>query len=527
MSTSPPDEFGTLVDLVEDRVADKGNEPLVHFMDQTYSYREMVDNADAVADQLIDRGISKGDKVATLLHNSPEYLAVWFGIAKAGAVMVPLGVHLLSDRIEYILRDSAANAIVLENGTREAYQTIRDAVEVEREFSLGEQNNTAVFTEPIDVSGSDTVASISRSPKRSDPMSILYTSGTTGEPKGVLLPHFSYVNTGWEFAFNALDLDETDRLFTSLPLFHLNAQQTTVMGSICAGTDFVLEREFNPSTFWDRLRRYDVTVFNYLGTMITNLYKQEQTPDDDDNPAIYGVGAEAPVELLGDFETRFDVQLIEGYGLTETATIATINPVDDPRHGSIGKSLSYTEVEVVDQDDRPLPPGEIGEITVRFTEPNSFMSGYYGRPEETVSAWRNLRLHTGDLGYKDDDGYFYFVDRKDYAIRRHGTILSSFEIENVINDHPDVRETAVFGVSDGQGEEHVTAVIVPKPETGVTPVEITDYCTQRLEYYKIPRYVKIVKDVPKTPTERIKKHELADQNLTDAWDREVGYELTG
>jgi acyl-CoA synthetase (AMP-forming)/AMP-acid ligase II len=520
-----PDDHETVTTLLADRAASKGDSPFVHTADRTYSYRELHRDSNAVANALVERGVQPGDRICTFLENSPEYLATWFGIAKAGAVMVPLNADLRDDGLAYVLRDSTARAIVLDASTRENYETIRGGeTDVETEFLLGEAPPGSSYRPFGELLDGERATAPDRSRQGADPMSIIYTSGTTGKPKGVILPHYSYITTGSILVDKVLD-GEDGRAFTTLPLSHCNAQQTTVTGSLLAGTDFALYAEFDPDRFWDQIRRHDATVFNYIGTMITNLHNADERPDDADNPAVYGVGADAPPAVIDEFEPRFDIQLIEGYGLTETATVAALNPTDAPRRGSIGKPLSWMEMEIVDEQDRPLPPGEEGEIVVRPREPNSFMLGYHDRPEETVDAWRNLWFHTGDIGYKDEDGYFYFVDRKAYAIRRPGGNVSSYEVESVLSDHPDLKEAAVFGVPAERGAEAVKAVVVPKPGRRPTPVDIVDYCDGKLAYFKVPRYIDIREELPKTTTERVKKYELIGETTQDVWDRERGYEL--
>ena len=526
MSGEAPEQYETITSLLTDRAASEGESPLVHTADRVCSYREIHRDSNAIANALVERDVEPGDQICTFLENSPEYVAVWFGIAKAGGVMVSLNADFRDEALAYVLRDSAATSIVLDSSTRENYETIRDDDnDIETEFLLGEAPPGADYRSFEELLDADRTAPPGRSRRGSDPMSTIYTSGTTGKPKGVILPHYSYLNTGREFVDRMLSIGSEDRLFTTLPLSHCNAQQLTVTGSILAATDFVLYPEFDPERYWDQIRRHDVTVFNYLGAMITNHHNTDERPDDADNPAEYGIGAGAPPEIIEQFESRFDVRLVEGYGLTETATTAAINPMDAPRRGSIGKPLSYTEIEIVDEQDRPLPPSEEGEIVVRPTRPNSFMLGYHNKPEETIDAWQNLWFHTGDIGYRDEDGYLYFVDRKVYAIRRPGGNVSSYEVESVLSNHPALKEATVFGVPDDRGNEAVKAVVVPKPGRSPTPVDVVSYCDGKLAYFKAPRFVDIRDELPKTPTERVKKYELMSESNRDVWDREKGYEL--
>lgn len=520
--------YTTVPDLLDDRVDAHADDPLMFYQDDVYTYGDIDEMASTIACSLAEEGVEKGDHVATFLYNSPKYLALWFGIAKLGAVMVPINVSLKADGLSYIVDDSGAEVVVLEGETRENYETARDDLdEVETEYLL---DGTGEGYRPFD----DLLASDREQPPevtvaQDDPMCVIYTSGTTGLPKGVLLPHYSYVNTGREFV-DLVDLDEDDRPFTSLPLFHCNAQQLTVMGAMLVGTSFAMARWFSASSYWDQIRKYDATVFNYLGTMISVLNNREPSDDDADNPAVYGVGAAAPAEIVDEFEERYDVELVEGYGLTETGTLAIFNqPGEDnaTNEGSIGRPVSYTEVDVVDDDGWPVDAGEQGEIVVRPTRPNSVMLGYYEKPEKTVEDWQNLWFHTGDIGYRDEDGRFYFVDRKAYTIRRRGENIATQEVEQVLNDHPAVDESAIVGVPSDLGEEDVKAYVITNDGESVTPESVLSHCEERLAYFKVPRYVEFVDEFPKTATERVEKYKLKERGVGEAWDRKAeGYEVS-
>lgn len=527
MSESTRPKQQTIPEVVEQKARELGDAPLLQFENQTYSYREIEQRSNRMANALLDHGVSKGDVVSVFLENSPHYLTLWFSIAKIGALMVPINVDHRDETLAHILRNSDPGTIVVDEQTRRNYETVRNEFRDDLvELTIGETTGSRYQRfDDISVEYANDSPDVEINP--GDPMGIIYTSGSSGRPKGVVLPHYSYVNTGWEYAQNVFDIDADNRLFTTLPLFHCNAQQTTVMGAMVSETDFVLEARFSPESFWERIREHDVTHFNYIGSMIPLLYKQDERPNDADNPARYGIGAAAPVEIIEEFEERFDVTLIEGYGLTETATVATVNKPDSRRVGSIGKSLSYTRVDIVDEDDKPVPPGDIGEIVVRPTEANTTMKRYYRQPDKTVDAWQNLWFHTGDLGYKDEDGYVYFVDRKEYAISKQNETISSFEIERVITEHPDIQEVSVFGVPSERNDEDIKAVVLPKQDADITPVDIIRHCEDHLPYFKLPRYVELVDELPKTPTERVKKYKLKQQGNSDAWDRENGYELIG
>jgi acyl-CoA synthetase (AMP-forming)/AMP-acid ligase II len=344
-----------------------------------------------------------------------------------------------------------------------------------------------------------------------------------------MLPHFSYINTGWEFV-DHVDLTTEDRPFTTLPLFHCNAQQLTTMGTMLAETDFALMRWFSASNFWDQIRRYEGTLFHYIGTMIQVLYNQDERPDDADHDVRLGIGAAAPQDIIPAFEERFGLELLEGYGQTELATAATsVRPGESHKsaEGKIGEVWDHLELRIVDEHDDPVPQGEEGEIVARPTRPNTVMLGYYGKPEKTVETWKNLWLHTGDLGKVDEDGELRFVDRMAFFIRRRGENVSSYEVENAVASHDAVEESAAIGVPSELGEEDIKIVVRTKPGRSVEPLELVKHCEARLAYFKVPRYVEFTDSFPKTETERIRKNELKEAGIGDAWDREeAGYEVS-
>lgn len=520
-------DYRDVKSLVEGKAADRNDAPLLHYDGESYSYAEINARANAIAHSLADRGIERGDNVCAFLHNSPEFLSLWFGVNKLGAVLVPINVSLKADGLAYVVGDADADLIVLEEATRENYETARgDLSGVAHEYLLDGEGGEGYrpFTE---LQAGDRESNPKVDVAEDDCACIIYTSGTTGLPKGVMLPHFSYVNTGWEFV-DHVDLDGDDRPFTTLPLFHCNAQQLTVTGSMLADTDFAMMGWFSASDFWDQVRAYDATMFHYIGTMIQVLFNRDERPDDGDHDVRLGIGAAAPQDIIPAFEERFDLKLLEGYGQTELATAASaVDPEKSHQsaEGKIGRVWDHLELRIVDENDDPVPQGEEGEIVARPTRPNTIMLGYYGKPEETMETWRNLWHHTGDIGKVDDDGDLQFVDRKSFFIRRRGENVSSYEVENAVASHSAVEESAAIGVPSDLGEEDIKIVVKTKPGKSVEAVEIVEHCEAKLAYFKVPRYVEFVSSFPKTETERIRKSEL-EAAAGDAWDREEDdYEL--
>ena len=317
-----------------------------------------------------------------------------------------------------------------------------------------------------------------------------------------------------------------DVYFTSLPVFHANARYLSILPAMLADAKVVIYERFSASRFWDQIRNTDATIFNTLGAVGMFLHNQPLKPDDGDNPAKICLCAPMPPEIITDFEDRFKVKAMELYGLTETGAIV-YNPSSRNKPGSCGKATKSFEVVILDEDDQIVPPGVLGEIACRGRYPWAMSVGYYNMPDRTAETYRNFWFHTGDSGYIDEEGYLYFRDRiKDY-IRRRGENISSSEIEAVINAFPKVLESAAVAVKSEVGEDEVKIVIVPKPGEEISPVELLDFCQDRMPYFAVPRYVEFVENLPKTPNEKTQKAKLREEGITgNTWDREsIGYQV--
>ncbi len=282
----------------------------------------------------------------------------------------------------------------------------------------------------------------------------------------------------------------------------------------------VLSDKFSASRFWEEIRKYKATQFNYLGAVIPILAKQPPRPDDLDNPVRIALGAGCPQAVMDEVEKRFGLKCLEGFGMSETGIPIHVT-VNDRRPGSCGKVLDIYEIKLVDDEDEEVPVGEPGEIIFRPREPFTMMLGYYHMPEKTLEAYRNLWFHTGDLAKRDEDGYFYFVDRKKDALRRRGENISSFEVERAINTHPSVLESAAVAVRSELAEDEVKICVVLKPGATLTPEDLIAHANERMPYFAVPRYVEFMESLPKTPTERVQKYLLKQAGVTpDTWDRE-------
>jgi crotonobetaine/carnitine-CoA ligase len=319
---------------------------------------------------------------------------------------------------------------------------------------------------------------------------------------------------------------EDDILYTGLPFFHGNAQGITIGPAILADAKAVIVDRFSASRLWDDCRRWNCTEANYIGGIIPILLKQDEREDDGDNPVRLMVGAAAPKDEWHAFQQRFNTKILEVYGMTE-CYCCLVSPYDAPSAGACGKAITGWDVRIVDADDKECKPGALGEFVARPNRKFIGTTGYYNKPEATLELFRNGWIHTGDLGRMDEDGYFFFVDRKKQALRRRGENISSFVVESVINSHEAVLESCVVGVPSELGEEEVKAVVVLKDGHSVSEEELIRWCEPRLAYFAIPRYIAIRRSMPRTPSERVEKFKLKAEGITvDCWDREEsGIEL--
>jgi carnitine-CoA ligase len=508
----------TVSALLEARAAATPDAPFVTFEGDTVSYGEIVARADRAAAGLAERGIVPGTKVAVLLPNSLEILETWFACSLMGAVLVPVNTGLVGDGLRYILEHSEAELLVVDDSLLDTLERAYPiAAGLSRRFVRGDSGGAPSGYEPY----AALTAAGDHGPRATvgpgTLASILYTSGTTGLPKGVMNCHNSYVTAAVEFTRNYVRMREDDVLYTSLPLFHVNAQSLSTLGSIVSGRPLILSPRFSASRFFDDLASHEATVFNYIGAMLTMLYKQPESASDADNKVRLTVGGAAPAELWRAFEQRFGLEVLEIYGLTETATFCCGSPPDAIRPGRIGKPVAWAEVKVVHENDAELPADEPGEIVIRPQREDVLFQGYYKNEEATAEAMRGGWFHSGDRGSKDADGYLAFIDRLKDSIRRRGENISSYEVERVVNDHPAVAESAAYGVPSDLGEDDVMVTVIARE--GFAPDELIAHCEERMAKFMVPRYVRVAPELPKTATQRVQKFELRKLGVEGAWDR--------
>jgi len=519
---------GNLKELIEKKAAENGNKSYCLYEDRVITYEKVHQDSNIIAHNLRKLGVKKGDPVLVFLYNSPEYIMIWFALAKLGAVMVPINTALRRNDLTHIIEDSEARTIVIESELLDGYKELRDRGGIEREILIrtkpsDDLEHMIPFENLLKEGSSD---DLDTEINVSDPMCIMYTSGTTGKSKGVVLPHFCYVNSGREMARYAR-LKPGDRMLTALPLFHIGAQLVVALSAMIANIDFALIKRFSASKFWDQARKYNCNVVHCIITLAHILYRQKEKPDDADNPAERALGGGMAEAIWEKFEHRFGVTYLAFYGLTETGCLCTYTPrTNKIKVGSIGLPVPYQRVEIVNDNDEILPPYAHGEIVIRPELPYSMMLRYHKNPEATLEAWRNLWFHTGDIAYRDEEGYFFFVGRRNYFIRCRGENVSAEEVEGVINTYQKVKESAVVGVPGEIGDEDIKAFVVPK-EGPITPEEIVHWCEERLAYFKIPRYIEFLDELPLTAeVNRVERYKLKERGIGNAWDREsAGYKI--
>ncbi|MCL5957737.1 MAG: AMP-binding protein [Chloroflexi bacterium] len=516
--------------VLERQAAKYGDRTFLYFKDKEFGYRDLDFAASKVACGLQKVGIGKGDKVAIVMDNCPEFLFLWLGLSKLGAIEVPINTAHKGDLLIYMLGKSDSCTVVLHSQYLDRVAPVLDNTpKIETVVVL---DTTGQGMPKLDKRVLDWAQVVDNDGgyKRedvlwSDPFVIMFTSGTTGPSKGSLMPQNYALHMG-EICWEAAQYSEEDRLYNALPLFHGNAQVLSTMPALMSGAQMVLAERFSASQFWDNVKRYGCTEFNYIGSILPILYKTEPKPDDGDNPLRVVLGGGAPMHLFDAIEKRFGLTIIEGYGMSEIG-LPLMNTPKVRRPATCGKPHPDYVVRLVDDNGVEVGPNTPGELLIRPSKPYCMLLEYYNMPDKTVEAWRDLWFHTGDYLCRDEDGYFHFVDRKKDALRRRGENISSFEVEKVINSHPAVLESAAVAVKSELGEDEVMVCMTLKPGESLTPLELIKYCEERMAYFMVPRYLRFVEALPKTPTQRVEKYRLRDEGVTpNTWDREAaGYKL--
>ncbi|HVK21330.1 MAG TPA: long-chain fatty acid--CoA ligase [Actinokineospora sp.] len=453
-----------------------------------------------VASLLAEHGVAPGDRVAIMLPNVPHFAALYYGVLRAGAVVVPMNPLLKEREVAYCLSDSGARLIFVWEGFAPEAQAGAKLADAEAVVVHPTEFMATVMAAPpvdgvVDREAQDTAV-------------ILYTSGTTGQPKGAELTHANLDRNIDISALGLIGMTADDVVFGGLPLFHVFGQTCGLNAAVRVGACLTLVPRFDAVKTFEVLVRDQVTVFQGVPTMFVALVNHQDRGGYDLSALRVCVsgGSAMPVEVMTAFEREFGCVVLEGYGLSETSPAASFNQVDRRRPGSVGTPIPGVEFKLVDDAGAEVADGEIGEIAIKG---HNVMKGYYARPEETANAIRDGWFHTGDLGRRDEDGFYFIVDRKKEMIIRGGYNVYPREIEEVFYEHPAVGEAAVIGTPHPELGEEVAAVVALKPGATASTDELRAYVQGKVAAYKYPRTVRIVDALPKGPTGKILKREIS------------------
>jgi crotonobetaine/carnitine-CoA ligase len=536
------EEQSTVLDLLDRRLAADPDGPYLDVCGTAHTAAEVASIANRLATSLVALGVGPGDRVATLVENSPEAMLAWWGIVSAGAVAVPVNTAYKGEYLRHQLADCGARVLVVERDLAErAERVTAEVADLAHAVLVGTGAATdATGTAPSSLPGvathrwDDLLAADDRRPavrpRPSDLATCIYTGGTTGPSKGCMLSHCYHealsrqIGVCWRRTAD-------DVVWTPLPLFHFNAIVTAVLGPLVYGGRAAIERRFSVSRFWPEMNRTGATITSTLGTMAYLLAHDVDRPEmprsgaPEANRSLRLIGAAPlPVEVDTILRERFAVETFSGaYGVTEASLVSWQPPGVENKPNAAGVvNDEYFDVRIFDDDDHERPRGTEGEIVIRPKRPHTMFEGYWGRPEATVEASRNWWYHTGDIGRIDDDGYLFFVDRKADYLRRRGENISSFEVERTLMGHGALADVAVHAVPSDLTEDDLKVTATLAEGRSVTEEELFRWCIDQLPYFALPRYVELRAELPRSPVGRVLKRQLRDEGVTPTtWDAEA------
>lgn len=470
---------------------------------ESWTYGETYQRSLGAAAALTALGVRPGDRVMSWLPNGPDALLAWFGTNLAGATCTPVNTAYRGGLLEHVLTNSGATVVVAHSQLAPRLMEIQPGNQRPKIIGPHELHTDPGDFEPHPAQPWDTFG-------------IIYTSGTTGSSKGVLCSYVHHYSAA--VAAFADRVGEDDRYLVQLPLFHAGGT-IGVYAMLLLGGSVAIVDSFATDAFWDIVRAHRVTCCTLLGVMASFLLKRSPTDRDHRHPLKWAWLL--PLSDHGaELAERFGIDVHTLFNMTETS-VPLISAPNPTASGLCGTPRPGIEVHVVDGYDRPVPPGRSGELVLRADRPWSLSHGYHGMPEATAAAWRNGWFHTGDAVRQDGEGRIFFVDRLKDAIRRRGENISSFEVESEALTHPAVREAAAVAVPSEHGEDEVLLAVAPAPGRTVDPVEMIQYLVPRMAHFMVPRYVRVLDELPKTPTAKVLKHALRAQGVTDGtWDRQ-------
>jgi crotonobetaine/carnitine-CoA ligase len=513
----------TIAELLEFRARQTPDDVFGIHADGEITFRTLESRVNRLANGLAKLGVAAGQRVAVIFTNHPDHIFTFFALAKLGAVWVPVNTSLRGAGLEFIFKQSAARTVIADAQFWPALKSIPAA----NQFDTLVIRNPGSLPEPADGLDFDLVAEGSDAPVRSaasmdEVRAIFFTSGTTGPPKGAPLTE-KMLTTCAAAAGRAADVRPGDVFLLWEPVYHTSGAQMCVL-ALLEPVKLAIVPRFSASRFWEQIRKYQVTKLHYLGGILDILLKQPPGPHDREHSVRIAFGAGCTKSTWKAFEQRFGVEIREVYGMTEASCFTTLNRTG--KVGSIGKPYPHFELRIVDDNGQPVEAGQGGEICVREKESGLIMQGYLENSTGTGAELRNGWLYTGDLACCDADGDYYYLGRKKDSFRRRGENISAWEVEHIINAHPDIQESAVVGVAAEVGEQDLKVFLKCASGVRLDPLDFIKWCEPRMAYYQIPRYIAFIEDFEKTPTQRISKDKLS-RDIADCWDLEKsGYRIS-
>jgi crotonobetaine/carnitine-CoA ligase len=505
------------------RAAERPDFVYCRFGGETLTLGELDRRVNRFANGLRALGLKPGDRVPVMLPNHPDYTVAFFALQRLGICQVPVNVHLRGAGLDYLIEHSQPRAVIVDARYAEPIAPALRRIPVETVIWRGGAGDggAARRVDFADVASHPDASPAPDGSAADATAVIMYTSGTTGMPKGVQLTD-KMVRVCARAAELVGDIRAGDRLFLWEPLYHIGGTEVMALAAMEPISLAMVER-FSVSQFWDQVRREGATHIHFFGGVLALLLKEPNRPDDRVHKVRIAWGGGCPLAVWEKFQDRFGVRIRECYGMTEASSFTTVNT--DEKVGSVGKALPWFEVRIVDDAGRFLGPGERGEIWVREKVPGLLLKEYFRNPEATDEALQGGWLRTGDVGYVDADGFFFYAGRKKDSVRRRGENVAAFEIERIVGEHPDIAESAVIGVANEIADQDIKIFLRVKPGSRLDPLDFIRWCETRMAYFQVPRYVAVIDELPKGPTERTRK-ELLSRDTTGCFDLEKsGYRL--
>ena len=508
----------TIIDVLHEKSSLYGDKTFLLFEDNNkhvteYTYKEFLNRVNRFSNVLLEHGVKQGDKVTIHLPNSSDFIVSWFALANIGAVMVPTNILSTASEMEYLMGHSESTLLITEEAYLEKFESIQDNLPQLKKTLLSRCNNekhqdinmdylieNAKEDAPnIEISGEDVV-------------SIMYTSGTTSKPKGCLITHANYLHVG-QVVSKSIRLSPEDRALIVLPFFHGNGQYYMFMPALTVGGSVAITERFSASQYIKQAKRLGATVGSLFAAPIRMILAQDYDESDKNNPLRMVFFAQSVTEQqFSEFETKFDVPLLQLYGMTETVVPPLMNPLDGARENlSIGRPVITAEVKLIDDDGKEVGFNEPGQIIIKGVPGRTIMKGYFKNEKATNETIQDGWLHTGDKAMLTEEGYFYFVDRKKDMFKRAGENVAAIEVETAIMEHPAVYEAAVVSVPDEIRDEAIKGFVILKKGENITEEELLEHCRQHLAKFKVPDEIEFVEDFPRTSVGKIQKHKLKNR----------------